>query len=1172
LPATSLFDLSLYLRERDGKLIGFFEYNADLFEPSTVQRMIGHFETLLKGIVADPEQPVSTLRLLTEADRHQLLVEWNDTKTDYPKDSCIHELFEAQVEKTPEAIAVQFQGKELTYRQLNRLANQVAHYLAGLGVGPEKLVGICVERSLEMVIGLLGILKAGGAYVPLDPAYPRERLEFMLKDGQVSVLITQEWLIEDIGWKMVDGDPGEIIEDGRWRMEDRNPQSSILDPRIKAVYLNRDWDKIAQQSEENPAKRTTAQNLAYVIYTSGSTGQPKGVAIEHRNTIALLHWARSVFTREELGGVQATTSICFDLSIFELFVPLSWGGKVILVNNVLQLPSAPGRDQVTLINTVPSAMTELLKINRLPESLRTVHLAGEPLRSDLVEQIYGGSNVNRVYDLYGPSETTTYTTFTLRASNKPATIGRPIANSRIYILDGSLEPVPVGVTGEIFIGGAGVARGYLNRSELTVEMFITDPFREGQGGQLYRTGDRGRYLPDGNIEFIGRMDNQVKIRGYRIEIGEIEAVLSKHPAVKDCVVAAVNDDLSDSENPKSKTCTERSRSIKNPKLLVAYIVSDDEQLKTSELRDFLKQKLPEYMIPSSFVVLEALPLMPNGKVNRNMLSVPDSTRPPLTGEFASPRTEIEELIAQTWQEILKIENVGIYDNFFELGGHSLFATQIVARLQEAFNKDVPLRVLFDAPTIAELAQELETIIRDGRAPELPPIVPVPRDGPLPLSLNQEHLWGLDQMMPGTHFFNMPYVYQLTGYLDFDALESGLREIIRRHEALRTVFMKVNGRPVQVINKVVDFRLPVSDLVGQDSTDTGQSAAKIILEERYRAFDLSEGPLLRTKLLRLTDRKHILVVTMHHIISDQWSMEIFRREIALLYEAFAFGKPCHLPEPRIQFADYAVWERQLLNSGLLDNQLRYWRNRLFGRIHQLNFQRHGIQTKGSFQTARQAFEVGEGVFTDIKALAREEKCTTFMIFIAAVALWLNRYMGQEDIGIGILISNRCREEIQRTIGHFLNTVVLRILVSPNLTVKQVLKRVRKCSLSALSYQVLPFEQVARALEKEHDLDRSVIFKVLVNYQRHSVEPSRTPGVAFVPLDLRSMAQGSEVTFTAHHVIFDVRESSTKLTFDVTYNTNIIDDRTGRILTKGLWQILETISSQLHRRVFEFCASN
>jgi amino acid adenylation domain-containing protein len=1122
LPATSTFDLSLYLREREGKLIGFFEYNTDLFEPSTIGRMIGHFQTLLEGIAADPEQPISTLPILTESERHQILIEWNDTAADYPRDSCIHELFEAQVERTPEANAVEFDGKQLTYRELNSQANQLAHYLRRLGIGLEKLVGICIERSIETVVGLLGILKAGGAYVPLDPAYPRERLAFMLKDAQVSVLLTQEKLIEDIGWKVID---------------DSSPRSPVPRPEMKLVCLDTNWETIHGETAQNIGSEVKPDNLAYVIYTSGSTGQPKGVAIEHRNTVAFLRWAGSIFTPEELRGVLASTSICFDLSIFELFVPLSWGGKVILVENVLQLPSAPGRHQVTLINTVPSAMTELLKINGLPESLRTVNLAGEPLRSDLVEQIYGGTNVNKVYDLYGPSETTTYSTFTLRDSNKPATIGRPIANSRIYILDGSLQPVPVGVTGEILIGGAGVARGYLNRSELTAEMFIADPFSEGQGSRLYRTGDRGCYLPDGNIKFIGRIDNQVKIRGYRIELGEIEVVLTKHPAVKDCVVAV---------------CERESRPGKD---LVAYVVPREHSVPSvTELRGYLKENLPEYMIPSSFVVLEALPLMPNGKVDRNRLPRP-GTIPPLTGKLATPRNEIEELIAQTWREVLRIEDVGIYDNFFELGGHSLLATQIVARLQEAVNKDVRLRVLFDAPTIAELAEELETIIRDGHAPELPPIVPVPREGPLPLSMNQEHLWQIDQMIPGTHFFNMPYVYRLSGDLNINALQEALNEIVHRHEALRTVFAKIGGRPVQVIRDGSDCQLPVEDLRSGERDDVSRRAVSFVLEEREAPFDLSEGPLLRLKLLRLTDTDSFLLVTIHHIISDYWSMQIFRRELIVLYEAFSKGRPSPLPKLAIQFPDFACWDRRLLDKGLLNNQLDYWKKQLAGPLPLLEFRKGREREKVlSFRTCRQPIEFDETLFTRIKALARSENCTPLTVLLTALKLLLYLQTGERDIRIGTLVANRGRRETENVIGHIMNTVVLRTYLVPDISFKQLLELVRATTIAAHAHQELPYENLARVLEEEQRASRDSLFQVLLIYNLALNPTIEVPGLTFAPFDVKPVSADNHPTLSTFDLIFDVKETSTKLTGSVNYKTDAVEASVATAINKGLTDVL------------------
>jgi amino acid adenylation domain-containing protein len=1100
LPATSLFDLSLYLREREGKLIGFFEYNTDLFEPSTIERMIGHFLKLLEGIVADPEQPISTMPLLTEAERYQLLVEWNNTETEYPKNVCIHGLFEAQAAKNPESIALEFEGKQLTYGELNRRANQLAHYLRRLGIGPEKLVGICIERSMEMVIGLLGILKAGGAYIPLDPSYPRERLAFMLDDSQASVLLTSERIVE--GFKMQD---------------DESP-SSILDPQMKLLCLDTHWEVIALESEQNTRSEVKPDNLAYVIYTSGSTGQPKGVAIEHRNTTALLHWARSVFTPEELSGVLASTSICFDLSIFELFVPLSWGGKVILVENVLRLPSSAGRHQVTLINTVPSAMTELLKINGLPESLRTVNLAGEPLRSDLVEQIYGGSNVNKVYDLYGPSETTTYTTFTLRASNQPATIGRPIANSRIYILDGSLEPVPVGVTGEIFIGGAGVARGYLNRSQLTAEMFIADLFRGGQGGKLYRTGDRGRYLPDGNIEFIGRMDNQVKIRGYRIELGEIEAILTKHPTVKDCVVVASEREAHSGRN------------------LVGYIVPREHSvLSGSELRKYLKEKLPEYMIPSSFVVLEALPLIPNGKVDRNTLPLPDGTRPPLTGEFASPRTEIEELIAQTWREVLKIENVGIYDNFFELGGHSLLATQIVARLQEAFNKDVPLRVLFDAPTIAELAQELETIIRDGRSPELPPIVPVPRDGPIPLSMNQKNLWRVDQMMPGTHFFNITYVYRLWGVLNLKALEEALTRIVARHEALRTVFAIVDGTPVQIIKDARDFCVSTLDLTDRSRADACEASAARILEHRLQPFNLATGPLLRVELVLLTDSESLLLVTMHHIITDDWSMKLFRRELLEHYEIIVSGfDNIIVPEPQIQMADYAFWERQCISDGQFGGQDSSWKDQTSNSSAVRGFdEAHDDEAELESEFRSQSIIIDEQLFKNIKTYAKKKYCTPFLIVLSAVFESLRCSSGESNIRVATFFANRERRATQDVFGNLAKMVVLNVDLSCDDEFHDVVHSVRRASLGAQMRHEMVFKEDAQPRGTSNDIAVST----LVNYRRRNSSPAVAGGVLFSSFEMPAMGSELQLPPTGFDVIFDLREAAAQITGTVNIRRSI-----------------------------------
>jgi len=598
---------------------------------------------------------------LSQDERHKILVEWNETRTDYPRERCLHTLFEAQAKKTPNAAAVVHGEREMTYGELNGRANQLACYLRKLGVGPEMWVGLCMDRSFELVIGLLGILKAGGAYLPLDWQYPQERLRFMLEDAQARFLVTQEQFMKQL------------------------PQHSA-----RMVCLDAAAQEIKRESTADLENVADPGSLAYVMYTSGSTGRAKGAAIEHRSVNAFVHWARDVFTAQELAGVLASTSICFDLSVFELFVPLSWGGTVIMAENALELPRLPARERVTLLNTVPSAIRDLLKTGGVPASARTVNLAGEALPTRLVQQLYALPSIQKVYDLYGPSETTTYSTFVLRSAQGPETVGRPIANTQVYLLDEHMQPVPLGAEGELFIGGEGLARGYLNRPELTAERFIPNPFRNEPGARLYRTGDLARYLPDGQIQFLGRADHQVKIRGYRIELREIEVVLANHPAVSECAAVARED------HPGEK-------------MIAAYFVLEPEKsLSVLDLRHYLRQTLPDYMIPSSLARLEALPRTPNGKIDRRALPAPDQLGVTDAKELmAASDSPVEQALAKIWCEVIGLPTVGRHDNFFDLGGHSVLVTQILARIRKTFCVELSLQSIFEAPTIAELAEVVE---------------------------------------------------------------------------------------------------------------------------------------------------------------------------------------------------------------------------------------------------------------------------------------------------------------------------------------------------------------------------------------------------------------------------------------------------------------------------------
>jgi amino acid adenylation domain-containing protein len=638
-------------------------YDIERFDRAAIERMLTHCRVLLEGMAAHPQARLKDLPILTDAERQRLLVDWNDTAAPYPtREVCLHQLIDEQAGRTPDQIAVVFEQQALTYGELNRRANQLAHHLQALGVEPDVLVGLFVERSLEMLVGIVGILKAGGAYVPIDPDYPKARIGYLLEDSKASIVLTQEALV------------------------DKLPSFAG-----QSICLDGDWADIGCESGENPVTQVKPENLAYVLFTSGSTGRPKGVALEHRAAVTFVQWAKQVFTPRELAAVLFSTSVCFDLSVFEMFVTLSAGGKIVLAKNAVHLPSLPEKDEVTLINTVPSAIAELLRMGAVPASVKTVNLAGEALSDRLVEQIYATTHVEKVYNLYGPTEATTYSTYALVRRGCPVTIGRPVAGTQCYILDTHRNPVPIGVVGELYLGGGGLARGYYARPELTDERFVPNPFSEERGGRMYRTGDLCRWLTDGNIEYLGRGDHQVKLRGFRIELGEIEAVIAQHPAVREVAVIAREDAPGD-------------------KRLVAYLVAESPPADLgARLRSLARTAMPEYMVPAHFVRLAALPRTHNGKLDRKALPAPSLTDGEGRGVAVAPRTPTEEMVAGVFRGVLDRTDFGVFDNFFDLGGHSLMAARIVLQLRVASGRDLPLRVLFERQTVSEVAEAIDAL-------------------------------------------------------------------------------------------------------------------------------------------------------------------------------------------------------------------------------------------------------------------------------------------------------------------------------------------------------------------------------------------------------------------------------------------------------------------------------
>ncbi len=1046
---TAKWDLSLSLEDGGERMVGSVVYRADLFDADTVERMLGHFRVLAERFAEDPDRPVAEVDLLTPAERAELL-DADQSRRGYPAGG-VHALFAAQAQRTPGAVALRFAGEETTYAELEARANRLAHLLRRRGVGPEVAVGICLPRTPEMVVALLAVLGAGGAYLPLDPAYPAERLGYMLEDAGARLVVTDAALT------------------GR------------LPARAEAVVLDALREELAREGGEAPESGVLPDNLSHVIFTSGSTGRPKGVMIRHSSVVTLLHWLRDNVSDEERGAVLASTSINFDVSVAEIFGTLCWGGTLYLVENALELARFADRERIRYASMVPTAAAELLRMGALPAGVRTLNLGGEALPATLARELYALGTVEKVGNLYGPTEDTTYSTYAVvpREAGR-VTVGRPVANTRARVLDAELGLVPVGVVGELYLAGDGLARGYAGRPDLTAERFVPDPFGE-PGGRMYRVMDRVRRLADGELEYLGRTDFQVKVRGFRIEPGEIESVLRTHPGVGAAVVVARED------SPGERR-------------LVAYVAADGEPPSAEALRERLRASLPEHMVPSAFVVLHELPLTPNGKVDRGALPAPKAAGP--DGAYRAPRTPTEEALAEIWAAVLQVERVGVEDDFFTLGGHSLLATRMVSRIREALEVEVPVRALFEAPTVAGLAARVDDLLRAAAGVQLPPLRPAPRDGsPLPLSFAQQRLWFIHQLDPRSPAYNMPFPLRLRGGLEPAALARALTELARRHESLRTVFHAVEGEPVQVVLPAGPVALPVVDLRGLADEDREAALLRLAREEATRPFDLARGPLLRSTLLRPGDEEWAVLFTLHHVVSDGWSMGVLVREMSSLYEAFLGGRPSPLPEPALQYADYAVWQRGWLAGETLEAQLAYWREALGGAPPLLELPTDRPRPLvASDRAGQRAFALSVEASQALRALSHREGATPFMTMLAVYAALLARWSGQDDVSVGTPLAGRGHLELEGLIGFFVGTLVIRTRLDGRPGFRRLLGRVREATLGAQAHQDLPFERLVDELEAERSLDYAPLFQAMfaLNSAAQSDERLSLGGVRVYPL--------------------------------------------------------------------------
>ncbi|HEV2145827.1 MAG TPA: amino acid adenylation domain-containing protein [Longimicrobiaceae bacterium] len=1118
------FDLSLNGVEGPEGLDLILTFRTELFRAAGAERMLEHLARLLERMVANPGARVDEIPLLSQAERDRVLGEWSGPGEAFPADSTVHERFAAVAKEYGGAPAVTFEGESLSYAELDRRANRLAHALRTLGVGPDIPVGVCLERSLEMVVAILGVLKAGGAYVPLDPSYPAERLAYLLEDSAVAVLVTRERHLGTL-------------------------------PPHRARVLSLDGP-LPDEGDAAPGVPVSADNLAYVIYTSGSTGRPKGAQITHAHVLRLFA-ATERWYGFGSGDVWALFhSYAFDFSVWEIWGALLYGGRLVVVPFLTSRSPDAFREllaseRVTVLNQTPSAFRQLIAADREADrndlSLRLVVFGGEALEPAMLAPWMEkhGCERPRLVNMYGITETTVHVTYrpltredVERGSASP--IGVPIPDLRVYVLDRSGNPVPAGVPGELFVGGAGVARGYLERPELTADRFVPDPFGGVAGARMYRSGDRVRWCGDAELEYLGRLDEQVKIRGFRIELGEIEAALFAHPGVREALVLA-----------RDNGSGERR--------LVAFVVPAAEGVSTAELRGWLRERLPEYMVPAGVTALEAFPLTPNGKLDRRALPSAEAGAP--TGGYAAPRTPTEEVVAGIWADVLRIERVGVEASFFQLGGHSLLATRVVARVRSALGVELPLRTLFEAPTVARVAAEVDALRRAGLATQAHPLVPVSRDRPLPLSFAQQRLWFLDRLDPGSAAYNMPFALRLRGPLRVDVLERGLARVVRRHETLRTVFAEVGGEPAQVVREAGAVVVPVADLRALPAAARPAEALRLAREEAARPFDLATGPLLRSALLRLGDEEWALLLTMHHIAGDGWSLGVLVREVSELYTAGSEGREPALAAIPIQYADYAVWQRGWMTGEVLEAQLAFWREELSGAPSLLELPTDRPRTRAPDARGERApFGLSAEVTSGLRALSVREGATLFMTLLAGWQLLLSQYAGVEEVCVGTPVAGRTRLETEGLIGLFINTLVVRTELSGAPTFRELLGRVRDRTFRAYQHQEVPFERLVEELQVERTLAHTPLFQVLFILQNNERADVRLGELRVEPL-----ATGAEVA--KFDLTLALAEDGDRLGGAISYRAALFDASSVERMLGHLRVLLEAAAADPGRRVGE-----
>lgn len=1090
-----------------------FHFRHDYFTKLEIELLAQRLLYILRQFPASLDSKIESIEIIPEEEK-QLIDAFNDTTIEYETGKTIIDLFEEQVKQSPNAPAIVLGHSKLTYTELNERSNRLAHHLRSKGVKEETMVPVCVERSLEMVVGILGILKAGAAYVPIDPAYPEERIQYMLGDTKSTIVISSK--------------------------QSRSKLST--DPRFDLIEIDSELHEINQQPTDNLQIAVDSHQLAYLIYTSGSTGKPKGVMIEHGNVYSFIRWCQQEFSSSDFEIVYAGTSLCFDLSVFEIFYPLSIGKPVRILENGLQIDQFLPFDKKVLTNSVPTVIQSLLKEGIDLSNISVMNMAGEPIPF----QVQQGLDAEKmeIRNLYGPTEDTTYSTVYQLIKGRPVLIGKPISNSQAYILNKEVDLVPIGLTGEICLGGAGLARGYLNRPELTAEKFIGNPFKKQLSARLYKTGDLGRWLPDGNIEYQGRLDAQVKIRGFRIELGEIEAVLQQCELINEAVVLA----------PEDK---------EGHKRLVGYIVSKNKIHKEA-IAAYLKNKLPEYMIPGLWVELDELPLTPNGKIDKKALPNPDISEF-ISKVYVAPRNVLEAQLEDIWKEVLEIERVGIFDNFFELGGHSLKAIQLITRLHKRLNIKTDLAKILANPTINELARVL-ALEETSAFSEIPKL---PLQEHYELSHAQKRIFVFSYFKDGSTIYNAPGAYLIKGSLDVAAFKRAFHMVIERHENLRTVFIQVNNEPRQKILSSAESKFEIDEIDYRSKSNSGDLIKKWLEKDARKVFDLEKGPLFRAILFQTEEEKFILGFNIHHIISDGWSKGILIKEFLQLYQSLTTGIENKLPELPIQYKEYAAW-----HDASFASQQKYWNQLYEKNVPVLNFPTDFERPKVlSFDGAMVELSASETLTQTLRKTASQYGTTLNNLLFALYGLLIAKHSRQNDVVIGSLVSGRSHSDLENLVGVFINFLPIRLFPDPRLSLKDYINKSHQSLLHAYSNQDYPFDLMVENYIKKRDISRNPFFDTMVNFHTENnlqadiqlkQDLKSENGIEVTPLDLLKKDFFESVL----DFKLDIENVSKGLALNLNYNASLFSKERMESLLSEFVDLLSTAVQEPDMKLSEY----